>query len=172
MQTPWIQRTFPRIEDNGLLPGLLERLMGTPVRLREKVRSLAEGKDLAHGTRWSLKKEIGHLSDLEPLHIRRVDEIIRGVAVMEPADMTNRRTEEAGHDAKTISELVTDFERVRKQLVDALMAATPDDLLKQSLHPRLQQPMRLVDIAYFTAEHDDHHLVRISALLRDAAASQ
>lgn len=91
---------------------------------------------------------------------------------MEPADMTNRRTEEAGHDAKTISELVTDFERVRKQLVDALMAATPDDLLKQSLHPRLQQPMRLVDIAYFTAEHDDHHLVRISALLRDAAASQ
>jgi hypothetical protein len=29
------------------------------------------------------------------------------------------------------------------------------------LHPRLKQPMRLVDHLYFVAEHDDHHLARI-----------
>jgi hypothetical protein len=34
-----------------------------------------------------------------------------------------------------------------------------------SLHPRLQQPMRLIDHALFVAEHDDHHLARITELL-------
>jgi hypothetical protein len=29
------------------------------------------------------------------------------------------------------------------------------------LHPRLKQPMRLVDHLYFVAEHDDYHLARI-----------
>ena len=29
------------------------------------------------------------------------------------------------------------------------------------LHPRLKQPMRLVDHLYFVAEHDDHHLAKI-----------
>jgi hypothetical protein len=35
-----------------------------------------------------------------------------------------------------------------------------------SVHPRLQQPMRLIDALYFVAEHDDHHIARISGLLR------
>jgi len=35
-----------------------------------------------------------------------------------------------------------------------------------SVHPRLQQPMRLVDSLYFVAEHDDHHIAKISGLLR------
>jgi hypothetical protein len=33
-------------------------------------------------------------------------------------------------------------------------------------HPRLNVPMRLVDMLFFQAEHDDFHLARISALIR------
>ncbi|MBO0912131.1 MAG: hypothetical protein J2P13_10085 [Acidobacteria bacterium] len=33
------------------------------------------------------------------------------------------------------------------------------------LHPRLKQPMRLVDRLYFAAEHDDHHLAGIWELI-------
>jgi hypothetical protein len=33
------------------------------------------------------------------------------------------------------------------------------------LHPRLKQPMRLVDHLYFVAEHDDHPLAFIWGLL-------
>ena len=33
-RTPWFERTFLALEDNGLLPGILERLDGTPHRLR------------------------------------------------------------------------------------------------------------------------------------------
>ncbi len=33
-------------------------------------------------------------------------------------------------------------------------------------HPRLNRPMRILDLMVFAAEHDDHHLARISELLR------
>ena len=33
-------------------------------------------------------------------------------------------------------------------------------------HPRLATPMRLLDIAFFVAAHDDHHLARITEILR------
>jgi hypothetical protein len=34
------------------------------------------------------------------------------------------------------------------------------------LHPRLKTPMRISDIFLFVAEHDDHHLARMSAIAR------
>ena len=37
---------------------------------------------------------------------------------------------------------------------------------RSSQHPRLGQPMRVIDMAIFAAEHDDHHLARIGELLR------
>jgi hypothetical protein len=39
------------------------------------------------------------------------------------------------------------------------------------LHPRLKQPMRLVDHLYFAAEHDDHHLARIWELINAGSES-
>ena len=49
-RTAWFERTFQPILDNGLLPGILERLDGTPVRLRAMVAG-ATPLDAAHG--WS-----------------------------------------------------------------------------------------------------------------------
>jgi hypothetical protein len=34
-RTAWFDRKFPLIEDNGMLPSIIERLIGTPVRLEE-----------------------------------------------------------------------------------------------------------------------------------------
>jgi hypothetical protein len=31
-------------------------------------------------------------------------------------------------------------------------------LFHASLHPRLKIPVRIIDLVYFVAEHDDHHL--------------
>jgi hypothetical protein len=35
-----------------------------------------------------------------------------------------------------------------------------------ALHPRLKTPMRIIDLFLFVAEHDDHHLARITELAR------
>ena len=36
----------------------------------------------------------------------------------------------------------------------------------RSMHPRLQVLMLPVDIAFFTAEHDDHHLADMREIIR------
>jgi hypothetical protein len=77
--------------------------------------------------------------------------------------MTNRRTHEAGHNERTLAAIVAEFTVARQRLVDRLDAA-PDPACT-SFHPRLQRPMRLIDLCFFIAEHDDHHLTIISRLL-------
>jgi hypothetical protein len=51
-------------------------------------------------------------------------------------------------------------------LVTQLEGADQADWVRSALHPRLKTPMRLLDLAFFVAEHDDHHLATISELLR------
>jgi hypothetical protein len=54
-----------------------------------------------------------------------------------------------------------------------LDSLAPEMFSRSMLHPRLKQSMRLVDHLFFVAEHADHHLATIWALLQaeDAAAS-
>lgn len=166
-RTKWIERNFPLIADNGLLPGILERLEGTPARLYYKINQLKKtGQRLMPETPWSIKKELGHLTDLEPLWLERVHQLLSGTPELAAADMTNQKTNETPHDEKGFEELLENFYQARQRLVEALRSATDEDLEKSSLHPRLKVQMRLVDLANFAAEHDDHHLAQITKLVR------
>jgi hypothetical protein len=162
-RTPWFERRFTAIDDNGLLPGILERLAGTPHRLRGLLGDVEYASRVDSG--WSLAQEVGHLVDLEPLWFQRVNDITRGDSDLTVADLTNRRTHEGDHDQRPVEETVARFERARSALVACLQAAGNDVLERSARHPRLGTPMRLIDLAYFVAEHDDHHLVRIRELV-------
>lgn len=162
-RTPWFEREFTAIDDNGRMPGILERLDGTVARLRAMLAGIERASPVVSG--WTIAQEVGHLIDLEGLWILRVRDIIRGEETLTVADLTNRATHEADHDRWTVPELIARFETSRAQLVAMLRAADGDDLERTSRHPRLGSPMRLIDHAYFIAEHDDHHLARIRELL-------
>jgi uncharacterized damage-inducible protein DinB len=166
IRTKWVERKFEKIADNGLLPGIIERLNGTPVRLEAKVNlmspDLLSRKSAEH---WSVKKEIGHLNDLEPLWLSRVLQIQSGFAVLTAADMSNLKTHQADHDTREIADLISDFRSSRTRLVDRLKSLKDEDLDKSSFHPRLQTPMKIVELAYFVAEHDDHHLAHMSGMM-------
>jgi hypothetical protein len=41
-----------------------------------------------------------------------------------------------------------------------------EDAARAARHPRLDRDLRLLDLCLFVAEHDDHHLAVIRALLR------
>ena len=84
---------------------------------------------------------------------------------MREADLSNRKTNEAGHNNSTIDELTSGFENQRKALVNKLKGLNEENLNEISLHPRLKTPMRIIDLCYFVAEHDDHHLAQINILL-------
>jgi hypothetical protein len=165
-RTEWFKRKFPLMEDNGILPAIIERLAGTPARVEELTSGLGDQLlTMKPGDKWSIKEEIGHLSDLEPLWYGRLDDFINREPELAPADLTNRQTHEANHNETSCSALLDNFRRERGRLVAKLMSLDEDHLLHTALHPRLKTPMRVIDLAYFVAEHDDHHLASIREII-------
>jgi len=65
-----------------------------------------------------------------------------------------------------IGEILGALRSARLKLVRKFEQLGEQDVARSSIHPRLKKPMRLVDWCYFMAEHDDHHVARITALGR------
>jgi uncharacterized damage-inducible protein DinB len=169
-RTEWTTRIFLPIADNGLLPGIVERIEGTPARVRFKLNGRdADMLEKVSKGKWSIKKELVHLIILDELWEIRIGELEQGAEVLTPADMTNQATHESELDQLPLGELLTLFEDSRAELVNQLRQLDDTVLLNSSLHPRLKQPMRIIDLANFIAEHDDHHLVQMTCLLSESA---
>jgi uncharacterized damage-inducible protein DinB len=162
----WFQRTFHFSFPPDLHPNLCVRLRGTPARLEEIVRahsaSILQKKPQQ---KWSAQEHAGHLLDLEPLWTARVDDYVAGNSVLTTADLSNRKTDEANHNASPLEQILTEFRKARAGLVRRAQEVDPSLFSRVIPHPRLKTPMRLVDHLYFVAEHDDHHLALIWQLL-------
>lgn len=164
---PWIDRPFNFDYPPTKFPDLVERLRGTPARLEERTSGLSTAVlTRRDGKGWSIQENVGHLLDVERLPIKRVEEVLAGEPVLCAADVSGRRTDEANYSAKHIEVLLNAFRRARTRLVERLEGLDESDWGRSALHPRLKQPMRIVDIAFFHSEHDDYHLARISELIR------
>ena len=171
MREKWPERVFAFDTPVGRMPCLLERLRGTAARIEEKIRGVsAEVLQRRAGNTWSVQENIGHLMDIEDLHLARLDELAAGLVALRPADMTNQRTWDANHNATPLAQLLIGFRAVRQRLVSRLEAWDPARLETGAMHPRLKIPMRVVDLAFFTAEHDDYHLARMHELLAEQSA--
>ena len=171
MQAPWTTRQFSFGHPVEHIAVLLSRLRGTQARIAVAVRGVcAEDLTRRRDGAWSIQEHVGHLHDLEALHLRRLDELARGVATLSPADMENRATWNARHNERAFAAVFADFVASRATLIHRLARLDRTGLAAQALHPRLQQPMRAVDVAFFTAEHDDHHVTRLEALVPAAAS--
>jgi uncharacterized damage-inducible protein DinB len=164
---PWFQRKFTFDLPNSRFPNILERLRGTPARLEERVRLLpAPRLQTRPNDKWSMQENVGHLCDLEPLWIRRAEQVLAGETELAVADLTNRRTDDAHHNDAPLDHMLKHFRSLRSRFVSLLEGAEGPALERTARHPRLGTPMRLIDIAFFTAEHDDHHLARITELMK------
>jgi len=163
----WFERKFRFDFPLELYPNLRVRLRGAPARLEELISGLTR-EQLIHKPdgKWSIQGNAGHLLDLEPLWLARVDDFLKGAEVLTAADLTNRRTHEAGHNHRPLQDILSGFRQGRETLVNRLQGLNRDDFARTAKHPRLQQPMRFVDHIFFVAEHDDHHLARIWELRR------
>jgi uncharacterized damage-inducible protein DinB len=174
MSLRWADRTFQFDLPESLFPVVVERLRGTPARIEDKVRELPPAlltrRDGRDSDAWSIQEHIGHLLDLDELHSGRLDDFLAGAEVLRAADMTNRKTWDAGHNDRPIAGLLADFRRERSLFVARLDGWDPDLLALTARHPRLHQPMRVLDMAFFTAEHDDHHLARMTEVARKLGA--
>lgn len=164
---PWVGRTFAFDLPVTSFPMVLERLRGTPARAAALVSGVPEAAlAVRPNGAWSAKDHIGHLTDLGELDDRRVAEFLARTPVLSAADMGNRRTWEAGHAERPIGALLDDLRVHREALVRRLDALTAEQVALTAEHPRLKRPLRLVDWAFFVAEHDDHHLAHARRALR------
>ena len=158
-RTPWVNRKFQFDIPPGWLFNILERLRGTGSRIKELTAGIPDAKaGLRNGPAWSIKEHIGHLTDLEELHSGRINDFVFRKTVLRAADMQNKKTEEAKHNEKPLVILISEFINARNSFLEHFEKLDDDALNFQSMHPRLQILMRPVDMAFFTAEHDDHHL--------------
>lgn len=162
----WTDRKFTFDFPEGWLADILERLRGTEIRIIYMINSVSEiDCEFKPNGEWSIKEHIGHLSDLEDLHEGRIDDFLERKEVLRAADMTNKRTHNANHNSRSKEELIAEFFAKRKSFVDRLESLDDETHKHKAMHPRLQVPMRPVDVAFFTAEHDDHHLADMRAIL-------
>lgn len=163
---PWTEREFNFDFPAALYHEVLERLRGTPARVEDRVRELPSSiltRRPANG--WSIQENVGHLLDLEELFMGRLDDYEAGGEVLRPADMTNRKTHGARHNDHPLESILAAFRRERGRLVERLEQLDAPRFAQASMHPRLKKQMRMVDMMYFLAEHDDYHLARITELL-------
>jgi hypothetical protein len=163
----WTDRSFQFTFPVEIYPEMIERLRGTPARLEDRVQSVApEILTKRDGERWSIQENAGHLLDLESLVKQRLDQYLAGATALHAADMSNRKTHEADHNQVLLTAILADFRAQRMQLVNRLDYLAPETFASVAHHPRLNVPMRLVDMIFFQAEHDDYHLARISELIK------
>jgi selenocysteine lyase/cysteine desulfurase len=169
---PWSTRTFTFDLPLGTFSSILERLGGTPTRAADLVSGVSEEMlSCRSNGKWSAKENLGHLEDLHALDERRLCEFLAGAPVLSAADPTNSLTESASHNQAPIALLLEGLRAGRLEWVRKLEVLSEDEVARSALHPRLQRPMRLLDWAFFVAEHDDYHLSRARQALRDAEIS-
>ena len=102
----WTTRTFDHTLSVGLYPAVLERLRGTPARAAELLHQVSEPlRYWRAAPSWSAQQHIGHLDDLHDLDMRRLQDYTSGAAVLSAADMTNRKTDEAGAHSVALAAL-------------------------------------------------------------------
>jgi hypothetical protein len=138
----------------GVLPRLDALLVGVD---DSRARLQLEGK-------WSIAQNIGHLSDVEELWQERLEDLKNGRQTYTPAVGSRFQELAKRHQARSVAETLQELKTRRSRLVEALAQASPELQAASAFHERLQVQMRLVDCAQFSAEHDDHHLIRIRRL--------
>jgi hypothetical protein len=162
----WFERKFEFSIPLEQWPNICARVRGTPARLEEFTSGVERAVLITRrNEKWSVQENAGHLLSLEALWIERVGDFLNGSGSLTVADLWNRATSDADYNAQSLDEILAAFREARGRLMRKIAGIGAAEFGRSLMHPRLKQPMRLVDHLYFVAEHDDHHLARILELV-------
>ena len=162
----WLERDFAFGLPVSRFPDVLERLRGTPARLNDRLEhSLPARLSARPGSSWSILENVGHLLLVEELWDGRLDDFLAGAEVLRPAGHDASRVEAAWLDERSLDDLLAEFRAARIRHVGRLETLAPSDVERKAFHPRLKRTVNVLDMMLFAAEHDDHHLARITQLL-------
>ena len=162
----WVKRKFKFDLPPEQFPLVIERLRGAPARLEDKIAGLpTDVLRQKNGETWSIQETVGHLGDVEALWHGRIDDFHEGLEEFRPANITNTVTTKANHNEADIKALLEKFRDERETLAARFDEMTLEQVNWAAYHRRLDVQMRLIDLAEFIAEHDDHHLSKITDMI-------
>jgi hypothetical protein len=164
----WFDKKFNFNLDQNEFNIVLSKLNETPGRISELVKNVPE-EILVKKTddKWSIKENVGHLIDLEELHSGRIDDFINDRDTLRSADLNNKKTHKAAHNERDVNDLIAELKRVREHFVKRLSELEENILTNSAIHPRLNKPMRPIDMAQFVLEHDEHHLETVKYIIEN-----
>lgn len=165
MEKKWVERKFLLENLEGTYLNIIERLEGTPLRLEAKIYGLSK-EELTHSPdgKWSIQVHLGHLLTLESLWLGRLEDMIGGKKELRAWEITNSETEEGNFNDGHLETIFDDFTTIRLGFCQALRQLADECESLSGQHPRLKVPVRLLDMVYFIAEHDDHHLAAMEEI--------
>lgn len=167
MTDKWFDREFDFSFGMERYDALIERLQNVPSLFKKTVASLPEYiLQVKPENKWSVKENIGHLLLLEPLWRIRFREIKENKSKMSTADLSNTATNEASFNKMQLTNVLENFMEERDKTTAFLNSLKQEDFAHSIIHPRLQQPMRVIDLMFFVAEHDSHHLNTIRRIIK------
>ncbi|WP_333889113.1 DinB family protein [Sphingobacterium siyangense] len=162
----WFDRQFDSNTGSEYFDEFLKLLEDFPAVLNQVLKSCpTEVSTRKMGDKWSVNENIGHLILLEDLWRIRFRDIMKGKPDMSTADLSNTATDQSSFNKMVVEELINDLVSEREKTIVMLQKLSEEDLLKTSMHPRLQHPMNIIDLMHFVAEHDLHHLHTIKSII-------
>jgi len=165
MKNKWVDRTFNFEFGYSIYPEFIERLMATPIIIETILTPIpADFLRFKQNDEWSIQENVGHLITVDDLFSARVDDYESGAESLRAADVSGARTDKANYNADQIDSILETFRDKRMAYIERLEKLDVDLFQKSAWHPRLETQMRLCDMLYFQAEHDDHHVTKIKHL--------
>ncbi len=162
----WVDRKFKFDFPSSNYQDLIERLKKFPTRLESLIDAMpAELLIKKDRGNWSIQENAGHLFTVDDIFIGRLDDYENNLESLRPADVSGGRTEKANYNSQNIKDILSDFRKKRDAYVKRLENCDSSKFSQSAWHPRLEKPMRLCDMLFFQAEHDEHHLNRIQELI-------
>lgn len=163
----WVERKFEFDFPATDYPKLIDRLKSTPETLKSLLKNIhQELLTKKVDQQWSVQENVGHLLTVDDLFIGRLDDYENELDELRPADVSGNRTNKANYNSQKIDDILENFRIKRSTFIDRLEKLDKSFFSKSAWHPRLNKPMRLCDMLYFQAEHDDHHVNKIKELAK------
>src|SRR3954449_5090315 len=115
----WFERQFDFSFPVEMYPMVCVRLLGTPARLEELLSGVSREVLTAKlDSKWSIQEHVGHLVDMEPLWLWRLQDFLGGRETLTIADLSNRRTHEANHNRHELKKILGEFRSTRFDLLE------------------------------------------------------
>jgi len=156
---PYYHKYISMVKGDDLIPALETQIGDTVPTLR----GIGEDKSLhryAPG-KWSIKEVLGHLTDAERIFAYRAMRFARKDQQALPGFEQDDYVAAAGSDARPWSELIAEFEHVRRASVLLFRGFSPEAAMRSGTASNASVSVRA--LGYIIAGHELHHM----AILRE-----